>query len=480
MRQSVRLSGGTLRRSKRVSRALTIVAMGLTLVMAAPQALAQRPGTRDTLPADSASRDSIAVRLERAEAAIELLRRQLALEATSVVRTRSRIQLELSARIMTNFFVTDRRVNSVDVPQFALPDVATPPMLPGSAAPSSRPGSRATGLTLRQSRIGAALSVDSVLGGTFEGDLELDFFGGVSNSPGERRLFPEPRLRTARARLQWDRTSIFIGSDTPLISDLNPISVAAVGLPGFVTAGNLWNWLPQLRLSHDLLVRANGVRIGAQVALLTPFSGVQHPAETDGVDAGERSGRPYVEGRVHLRWGDGATRSSVPSDAMLGEAGGEIGVGVHRGWLRSSGDSLTTSEAVSVDARVMVAPVIELRGEAYRGQLLRGLGGGAIGQNFGRAQPGGLIGAPIRTTAGWLQANLQAHPTLITGVGCGREVVNTDDLPLRESNLACAAHLLWRPAQPMLIGIEYRRIETRYSTATNRAGHLNLAFGFEL
>ena len=452
----------------------------LLLMLAAPSVAAQRPSTADTLTADSSARDSIAARLARAEAAIELLRRQLAVEASSVVRTRSRIQLELSARIMTNLFLTNRRVNNVDVPQFALPDPAVPPARPNPPAPGSLPGSRATGLTLRQSRVGAALSVDSVLGGTFEGDLELDFFGGVSSSPGERRLFPEPRLRTARARIRWNRTSILVGSDTPLISDLNPVSVATVGVPGFVTAGNLWNWLPQVRVSHDVLVRENGLRIGAQVALLTPVSGVQHPGETDGVDAGERSGRPYVESRLHVRWGEGATHTGAPSDVMLGDAGGEIGVGVHRGWLRSSGDSLTSSEALSVDARVMLMRQVEVRGEAYRGQLLRGLGGGAIGQSFGRAQPGQAIGAPIRTTAGWLQANLQAHPTLIAGAGCGREVVNTADLPLRESNLACAAHLLWRPAQPMLIGFEFRRIETRYSAVTNRASHLNLAFGFEL
>lgn len=478
MRHPVRRLDRTFCRWKTVATAVT--AMALMLVLAATRAAAQRPDMRDTLAVDSAARETIAARLKRAEAAIELLRRQLAVEASSVVRTRSRIQVELSARIMTNVFMTDRRVNTVDVPQFALPDAAVPPTLPGAPIASSMPGTRAAGLTLRQSRLGAALSVDSVLGGRFEGDLELDFFGGASSGPGDRRLFPEPRLRTARARLQWDRGSVFIGSDTPLISDLNPISVAAAALPGFITAGNLWNWLPQVRVSRDLLVRENGVRIGAQAALLTPFSGVQNPGETDGVDAGERSGRPYVEGRLHLRWGDEAARTGPPSDAMLGDAGGEIGVGVHRGWLRSSGDSLTSSEAVSVDARVKLTPQVEVRGEAYRGQLLRGLGGGAIGQNFGRAQPGQIIGVPIRTTAGWVQANLQAHPTLITGAGCGREVVNTDDLPLRESNLACAAHLLWRPAQPILIGIEFRRIETRYSTATNRASHLNLAFGFEL
>jgi hypothetical protein len=322
--------------------------------------------------------------------------------------------------------------------------------------------------------------VDSVLGGTFEGDVELDFFGGVSAGPGDRRLFPEPRLRTARARIRWQRTTLFVGSETPLISDLNPISLAAIGLPEFVGAGNLWNWLPQVRLSRDVVVATNGFRIGVQGAMMAPFSNVQHIAESDVVDAGERATRPALEARVNVRWGEGGAQSGAPSDANLGDAGGEIGIGVHRAWLRAAGDSTSQSRAVSIDGRIMLAPGVELRGEAYRGQLMRGLGGGAIAQSFGRAQVGQLIGRPLRDTAGWMQLNVQAHATLITGAGCGRDVVNANDFPVREQNTACAAHLLWRPAQPLVLGFEFRTVHTQYSDRTWRANHLNLSFGFEL
>ena len=424
---------------------------------------------------DSAARDSLAARLARAEAAIELLRRQLAVEASTVVRTRSRLQIELSARILTNAFLTTNRVNNVDVPQFALASPSNPQTPIGGTG-----GVRALGLSVRQSRIGAAMSVDSVLGGTFEGDVELDFFGGVSAGPGDRRLFPELRMRTARARIRWARTTVFVGSETPLISDLNPISLAAVGVPGFVTAGNLWNWLPQVRVSHDLLRYANGVRIGVQGAVLAPFTNVQHLAETDVVDAGERATRPYVEARAHVRWGAGGEQTGAPSDANLGDGGGEVGVGVHRGWLRAAGDSVSRSAALSMDARIMLAPHVELRGEAYRGVLVRGLGGGGIAQSFGRVQTGALIGRPLHDTAGWLQLNVQPHPTTVTGVGCGHDAVDAADLAVRESNTVCAAHMLWRPAQPLIMGLEFRTIRTRYVDRTNRVNHLNLSFGFEL
>jgi hypothetical protein len=452
-----------------------VVALALSATWLAAQ---QRP-SRDTSVVDSAARDSLAARLERAEAAIALLRQQLAVEAGSAVHTRSRLQVELNARIMTNAFLSTQRVNNVDVPQFALPDLSVPPTLPGGLPPPS-PGTRALGVSVRQSRVGAAVTVDSVLGGTFEGDVELDFFGGVSAGPGDRRLFPEPRMRTARAQLRWARTAVLIGSETPLISDLNPVSLATAALPGFITAGNLWNWLPQLRVSHDVYSHRSGLRVGVQGALLSPFTGVQHLAETDAADAGERSARPYVEGRVHLRWGAGGERTGAPSDVQLGERGGEIGVGMHRGWVRVSGDTNTAAHALSVDLRYAPTAVVEVRGEAYRGRLVRGLGGGAVGQSFGRAPAGQALGPPLHDNAGWLQINVQAHPTLIAGAGCGRDVVRKSELAQRLSNSVCTTHLMWRPAQPVIVGVEFRRITTRYEERANRANHLNLSFGFEL
>src|SRR5215208_3075387 len=77
----------------------------------------------EATPADS-TLDSLRARLERAEEAIELLRQQMAAQASSEVRTRSRARLELSGRLLVNAFANNRqRVNNVDVPQFTAPDV---------------------------------------------------------------------------------------------------------------------------------------------------------------------------------------------------------------------------------------------------------------------------------------------------------------------------------------------------------------------
>ena len=430
----------------------------------------------DSVRSDSvlSAADSLAARLRKLEEDLALLRRQVSDETRSTARTRSRIGLTFFARIQLNTFANSDRVNNVDVPQLLLAPLST-------TSAQGTPGTRTLGMSLRQSRVGAAIGVDSVFGARFEGDVDLDFFGGTSTGPGDRRLFPELRLRTARAQLHWEKTELLVGSETPLISDLNPIIVAAVGLPGFVAAGNLWNWLPQVRITREIIGGAQSafpVRIAIQAAALSPFSNAQHGGETDAVDAGERSGRPFLESRVRTRWGTGDDGSV--SDGEMLSRGGEIGVSAHYGWLRASGPNMQTSKAIAADAQIALPGRLELRGEFYRGQLLRGLGGGAIGQNFGRAIDSGTVGPILRDMAGWAQINAQVTPILIAGGGCGIDKVDLRDRPVRQRNSICAVHALLRPSQPVFIGFELRALKTRYADRSYRGTHFNLALGFEI
>ena len=385
------------------------------------------------------------------------------------MHTRSRLQLELTGRVLTNAFATFGRANNVDLPLSAL-------------APSNVIEKNAFGVTARQTRIGFLVSVQEVLGGEFVGDLDLDFFGGVQNGPGDRRLFPEPRLRTTRARLRWSRTEIMVGLDDPLVSLLNPVSLAASGLPEFSGSGNLWNWLGQIRVSQEVgAVRfaATPVRFTLQGGLIAPYSGAQYPGEPDAVDAGERSGRPAFEARLQARWGDSSLVGAT--DASIGTGGGEIGFGTHRGWVANGDGGLETSYAVTMDARVSLVPRLELRGEAYAGRLLRGLGGGGIGQAFGRSTSTEDFGPAIRDHAGWAQLNAQLLRPLLGGAGCGLDVVNGADRANRRRNFVCATHVLWRPSEPIVLGLEFRRIETKFDAGdTGHASHLNLGLGFEL
>jgi hypothetical protein len=455
-------------------RSPTAVLIALSLAVVTLPAAAQSPPDSARRARDTLSLDSLLARLERAEAAIAILRQQMADESESAVQTRSRFHLELAAQVLMNSFYTSGRVNNTDDPQTVL----VPP-----APTQTPPANSSFGITLRQTRLGASTSIDNVAGATLAGDIDIDFFGGVQNGSGDRRLFPELRMRTARAHLLWPHTELMFGSDTPLISDLNPLSLAAVGVPDFSGAGNLWNWLGQARITQDI-GSLGTVRLALQGAVMTPYAAQVAPGEPDAVDAGERSSRPAFEGRLRLRWGaDGRSTAPTISGALIGTYGGEIGFGMHHSWVAASPGVLQESHAVALDGHMVLLPHVELRGEAYAGRLLRGLGGGGIAQNYGGAPigaPPNTLGPPVRDLAGWAQLNVQPLDPLMTGVGCGIDAADPDDNPTRLQNTVCAAHVEWRPVQPLVFGFEYRQLWTRYTEDRYMARHFNLVFGFEL
>ena len=78
---------------------------------------------------------------------------------------------------------------------------------------------------------------------------------------------------------------------------------------------------------------------------------------------------------------------------------------------------------------------------------------------------------------GYVKAN--SRPSLIAGTGCGTDRVH-NGLPARHRNTACATHIAWRPASPLLVGFEYRHIATRGPGGVFRTGHFSLSFGIEL
>jgi hypothetical protein len=422
------------------SRRSRILALGLfvTFLTGATSARAQ-----DTT---KAKQDSIAARLERAEEQIRLLQQRLAADADTKVTTRSRMSLELNGRVLVTGFSNSRRVNNVDVPLFVRPDTASG--LPQGGA----------GMAIRQTTLGLAVTAPQVLGGSFRGDVDVDFFGGQQPSTGGR-TFPLLRLRTARAIVKWTHGELLIGQEQPLISGVNPVSLASVGTPGFAAAGNLWLWLPQVRVG---LETGGNVSLGIQAAALAPTSGDPANAFDTDNDVAEHSSRPFLQGRVHLRWGSEDTE-------------GDIGVGVHQGWFAAKGDSLLSSSAAAVDVKLPLSRYFEIRGEAFQGQALKGLGGGGIGQSFG------LGGVPVHTQGGWAQVNFKPSLRVLLGAGYGVDDPRDSDLGpgSRLKNVAREAHIHIRPGGPFVFGFEYRRLETTYSTGVLGNDHLNFSAGFE-
>ena len=405
-----------------------------------------------TRPADAqtpeqARLDSLTIRLEDAEEMINLLRQQMAAESQTAVRSRSRIGVELTGRVLMNVFQNDKETNNVDVPMYRK-----------QVPPGSLKGGM--GMAIRQTTLGLAVTAPAVLGGDFRGDIDADFYGGQFPSPGGR-THPVLRIRTARAIVDWPSSQLMIGQEQPLIAGLNPVSLSAVGVPLFSYAGNLWLWIPQIRYGWHT---TGDLRVGVQAAVLAPTSGDTVGVFNTSYDPAERTGTPSLEGRVHFSWGDART-------------GGEVGVGYHTGSVNDAADEAQNSNAIGADFLVPLVAGLELRGEFYSGQLLKGLGGGAIGQNFGI---GGTT--PVRSVGGWAQLNYRLSSRILVGAGYGFDDPNDDDLAptgTRFLNTATEAHLHWRPSGPLVFGLEYRIIKTSYDASNYANRHLNLAFGFE-
>lgn len=385
--------------------------------------------------------DSIALRLRRAEEAIAALQQQLADASQSGVQARSHARLELYGRVLVNAFGNSRRVNNVDNPQFVQPDPA-----PGTPT-------RGIGMAIRETSLGLAVTVPDALGGSFAGDLDVDFYGGQTPSSGGR-TFPLLRLRTARGFVRWKHSELMIGQESPLISRLNPMTAAAFGTPAFAAAGNLWLWLPQARVRAHTSGR---IRIGAEGAVLAPTSGDPMAAFDTDYDVAERSQRPFLEGRAFAAWGEDERRS-------------EIGCGVHQGWLRPAA-TREDSRAIACDAQLALNEWLDVRGEWFAGHGVRGLGGGGIAQNLDTAL------RPLSTRGGWAQINARPGSFLRLGAGCGGD--HPDPLATRRRNDSCAGYVTVRPQGPIFIGAELRRIRTEYLLGRFTNDHVTLAFGYE-
>lgn len=406
------------------------------LILATPLSAQQPPDT------------ALAARLERAERQIELLREQLRALAGSRVESRERNRVELSGRVLVNAFFNNGKVNNSDVPAFVLPP--DPPGLPASAA----------GATVRQSQVALSTFMPELAGGSFAGELDVDFFGGQQPSAGGR-TFPLVRIRRVRAEITWPNAWVMFGQEAPPIAELNPSSLSQIGAPSFANAGNLWLWIPQVRLGAEA---GGAVKVGLEASALAPTAAEPQPAFTTQPDRAERSRRPAAEGRLRVRWD--AARTT-----------GELSVGGHLGWLALSEDTLVTTRAAAASLILTATRYLELRAEVFTGRVLAGLGGGGIGQNFGAGN------VPLRSKGGWAQLNITPVPQLELGGGYGLddpEDAFINPVLARLKNVAWEAHVHWRP-RPLVFGAEFRRIETTYATPFDLlwVNHVNVAAGFE-
>ena len=419
-----------------------------------PDTLAQRPARLDSiLRAQQARLDSLAERADSLADAMQRLQQQQAEQEQSKVGSRLRNKIEISGMVLINGFYNGARMNAADVPGWVSRSQDT------TGLPNASLGG-----SMRQTRLGITVSGVRAAGGDLSADLQMDFFSGFPVT-GDDRFYTPPRIRTANVRLDWPHFGLLIGQEAPLVAQQNPVTFAQIGWPGFWGAGNLWEWTPQARATFET---GTSLRLGFQAAALDPVQ-VKDESWPSPVaaDAGEKSGRPAVEGRVYLDWGDGDNESVV-------------GFGGHRAWLATAGASTLSSQAVTADFRIAILRTVTLAGEAFSGQALAGLGDGGIDQNFGPQ------GQPVRTKGGWAQLNVQFASGWEAGGGFGMDDPDDTDLlqadgtlpaGARLKNVAYQGHLHWKPGGGLLLGAELWRFQTTYPQGAISANHVNVFAG---
>ena len=350
--------------------------------------------------------------------------------------------------VLMNGYYNDAPVNTTD-----LPTLASPAEAPGT------PPSHNLGAAIRQTRLVGTADLAGFAGGALHTELDVDFFGAQLAAG---RSGPALRVRRLIGEVHWDRWSLLVGQEGPLVADVNPVSLAALGVPSNASSGNLWLWIPQVRAGFDLN-QGSGLRWGVDVAALAATNPEGQATGLSSPNTGERSARPMLEGRLRARWGDGA----------------EVGLGGHAGWFATTGDSLLTSSAIVVSAIIPLGTALEFRGEWFSGKALATLGGGGIGQNLDGN------GEPLETSGGWAQLNLKAGPHWEFGANYGLDDptgTSADQLntAFKKRNSSYGTRVQWRLA-PAVVAFEDRHLATFYGgpVGERTASHLNLAMGVE-
>ncbi len=373
------------------------------------------------------------------------------------VESDSRFKVRVFGTILSNTFF-----NTADSSLAAAPRAAPPAAAQGQGSGGN------LGATLRQTEFGFALTGPKVGAARLSADVDFDFYGGTS-SGYDYNVLGALRMRTATARLTGPRTSVAVGLMGPMISPLNPSSLASVYYPALGESGNLWEWLPQITVERRIPINEQDDLV-LQGGLMMPFG--------DAVNGRLLQGRPGYESRI-------AFARTLDADRRL-----EIGVGgyFHRD-LFGFGRSVD-SYASTGDWLVPLGTRLELSGEAFYGRsvTLSEHSGGNIADMFAFT---GSIDDPatsirgVYSLGGWTQLKARATPRLEFNGAFGIDDPRNRDVfsglfgnGSRLKNQTFSANSIFRLRSNFLVSFEYRRLWTDYPGARSTNDHFNLAVGY--
>jgi hypothetical protein len=417
--------------------------------------------------ASTTGESDTAGRLAKLQEQFDLLTGKIDDQYQTKVESGAKYRVRLSGLVLMNLFTNRGAVDSAD-----LPGLVDGPDILGRA--------NSTGLSLRQSQIGMEVFGPEVAGARTRGDLQVDFAGG-SPLTANGVAFGLVRLRTGTIHLDWPHTSVVAGQDAPFFSALSPTSFATVAEPAFAYAGNLWTWIPQIRVEHRVTLSEDST-FTLQAGILDGLTGeAPPPSYARTAQAGEFSRQPGYAGRA-------AWSHNLFGQTMTFGAGGYYS---RQNW--GFGRNID-GWAGTLDWTAPLGPRVSLSGEFYRGRALGGLGGGLYHSALFTGYPAdpATRARGLDAIGGWSQLKFRASSKVEFNVAAGQDNPFANEIrafpysaygvgllssPLMR-NQSELFNVIYHPRSDLVFSAEYRHIST-YETDNTRytADHVNLVMG---
>jgi hypothetical protein len=296
---------------------------------------------------------------------------------------------------------------------------------------------RAAALTFRQSVIGLDFQGGTIWGAKTRGSVALDFYEGST----ETQQFAPVRLRTADIRMDWSTTSLLFGQDKALIGLRDPASLAFVGISPLTSVGNLWRWMPQVRLEQ---------RVGPTGTHVLLQGAVVQTNEASGGNPGNsplEARRPGIEGRALFR-------HRFDEDRRI-----EIAPAFHRSKTHVGGSSVDTN-ITSIDWFANPWKKLELSGILWTG---------SNAHVFGAFRQGWILDAAgaahaVKAKGGWAQASVPLTSRLTINTFVGTHDDRNRDLTSTGigSNRAGGVNFFFRLAPNVITAFEVLQLRTNY------------------
>ena len=407
---------------------------------------------------------SLEGRVSSLEESSQLLSGKVDDQYQTKVESASKYRVRLSGIVLLNLFTNRGTADNFDSPNY----------VPEPTPFDSKGG---TGASLRQSQLGLEVFGPRVAGAKTTGTVQFDLSGGFPNTLNGSS-FGLFRLRIANMRMDWDKTSIVAGQDNAFFSPLSPTSFASLAVPTFGYAGNLWGWIPQVRVEHRFDL-SNGQNILLQGGILDNVTGQPPEFSFDRVpQAGERSSQPAYAFRA------GWSRNVFGQPLRLGTA---AYYSRQEWWLNRHVDGW----AGMVDWEIPLAARVSLSGEFYRGVAVGGLGGG-IGRSVlfdGNPYDSATRIRPLDSMGGWSQLKFKATPKLEFNGAFGMDSPFAEDVrafnasqsyvdPTLVQNRSALVNFIYRPRSNLLFSSEFRHLRTfEIDRDSHTAEQVNLMMG---